>query len=96
MTTHAHPTYIKHDVIHYCVPNIPSRVPCTASYAISNIITSTLIKFADHGGMESMLLYNAGIRHGVYMYKGHLTNIYLGQRFELKSNDINLFLASSR
>ena len=96
VTTHAHPTYIKHDVIHYCVPNIPSRVPRTASYAISNIITSTLIKFADHGGMESMLLYNAGIRHGVYMYKGHLTNIYLGQRFELKSNDINLFLASSR
>jgi alanine dehydrogenase len=96
VTTHAQPTYVKHDVIHYCVPNIPSRVPRTASYAISNIITNTLIKFADYGGMESLLLYNAGIRHGVYLYKGHLTNEYLGQLYDLKYNDINLLLTSGR
>jgi alanine dehydrogenase len=94
VTTHAQPTYIKHDVIHYCVPNIPSRVPRTASYSISNIVTNTLLKFSDYGGLEHLVRYNEGIRHGVYIYKGHLTNEYLGQKFDLKYNNINLLVTS--
>ena len=95
VTTHAQPTYTKHDVIHYCVPNIPSRVPRTASYSISNIVTGTLIKFAEYGGLESLISNNAGIRHGVYLYKGHLCNTYLGQKFDLKYNNIELLITSS-
>lgn len=94
VTTHAQPTYIKHDVIHYCVPNIPSRVPRTASYSISNIVTNTLLKFSDYGGLEHLVRFNEGIRHGVYIYKGHLTNEYLGQKFDLKYNNINLLVTS--
>lgn len=95
VTTHAQPTYTKHDVIHYCVPNIPSRVPRTASYSISNIITGTLIKFADFGGLEQLIRHNEGIRHGVYLYKGHMVNEYLGQKFEVKYNNIDLLLTSN-
>lgn len=95
VTTHAKPTFIKHDVIHYCVPNIPSRVPRTASYAISNIVAGTLMKFHEFGGMENLIQMNAGIRHGVYIYKGHMTNAYLANRFDLKYTDINLLLTSN-
>lgn len=96
VTTHAKPTFIKHDVIHYCVPNIPSRVPRTASYAISNIVASTLMKFHEFGGLENLIRMNEGIRHGIYIYKGNMTNAYLAQRFEMKYTDINLLLTSNR
>lgn len=95
VTTHDQPTFIKHDVIHYCVPNIASRVPRTASYAISNITASTLMQFNEYGGLENLIRVLPGVRHGVYIYKGHLTNQYLGQKMGLKFTDINLLITSS-
>ena len=95
VTTHDQPTFIKHDVIHYCVPNIASRVPRTASYAISNITASTLMQFNEYGGLENLIRILPGVRHGVYIYKGHLTNQYLGQKMGLKFTDINLLITSS-
>lgn len=94
VTTHAKPTFIKHDVMHYCVPNIPSRVPRTASYAISNIVANTLMKFQEHGGINPLVKFSEGIRHGVYIFKGHLTNQYLAQKFDLKFTEINLLLTN--
>jgi len=94
VTTHLQPTFIKHDVIHYCVPNIASRVPRTASYAISNIASSTLQQFTEYGGLDPLIRNLEGIRHGVYIYKGHLTNYYLAQKMEIKYTDINLLLPS--
>jgi alanine dehydrogenase len=94
VTTHTNPTFIRHDVIHYCVPNIPSRVPRTASFAISNIVANTLMKVNDYGGLNYLIRTEPGIRHGVYIYKGFLTNEYLAQRFELKYTDINLLMTS--
>jgi alanine dehydrogenase len=94
VTSHASPTFIKHDVVHYCVPNIASRVPRTASYAISNIVVNTLMKFSEYGGLNNLIRIMEGVRHGVYIYKGYLTNNYLAQRFELKFTDVNLLLTS--
>jgi alanine dehydrogenase len=94
VTTHTKPTFIKHDVIHYCVPNIASRVPRTASYAISNIVVNTLMKFGEFGGLDNLIRMQDGVRHGVYIYKGYLTNNYIAQRFELKYTEVNLLLAS--
>lgn len=94
VTTHLQPTFIKHDVIHYCVPNIASRVPRTASYAISNIASSTLMQFNEYGGLDALIRSLDGIRHGVYIYKGYLTNAYLAQKMEIKYTDINLLLPS--
>ncbi|MBI1224222.1 MAG: alanine dehydrogenase [Bacteroidetes bacterium] len=88
------PTFVKHGVVHYCVPNIASKVPRTASIAISNIFTPMLINASNCGGLEELLFENFGLRNGVYVYKGRLTNAYLGQRFGIKNTDLGLLMAS--
>jgi alanine dehydrogenase len=94
MTSHERPTFVKHGVIHYCVPNIASKVPRTASIAISNILTPLLLDAGKAGGLEEMLYFNSGLRNGVYVYKGRLTNAYLGRRFNMKHTDLGLLMAS--
>ncbi len=94
LCSHDKPTFVKHDVIHYCVPNIASKVSRTASAAISNIIAPMLINAGKKGGISALLHETAGLRHGVYTYKGCLTNHHLGDRFGVKSTDINLLLTS--
>lgn len=92
VTTHERPTFIKNNVIHYCVPNIPSRYSKTASLSISNIITPSLLEIAEDGGIESALRMNKGLRNGVYMYHGILTNKAIGDWFNLPQSDINLIV----
>ena len=92
-TTLDKPTFVKHGVIHYCVPNIPSRVARTASDAISNILTSMLIK-AETGGILSLIVSDPGLRNGVYTYKGSLTNAYIGEKFQLRSTNLDLLITS--
>lgn len=89
------PTFVKHDVTHYCVPNIASRVSRTASVAVSNILTPILLKAGSTGSIEYLLFNNPGLRHGVYTYKGCLTNSYLGERFDIKSTDLDLLITSN-
>ena len=96
ITTHQHPTFEKHGVIHYCVPNIPSGFARTASHAISNVLMPLILDASDEGGLDAMVWHNFNLRHGVYMYKGHLTNFYISQRFDLKYTDLNLLIASRR
>ena len=95
VTSHAKPTFIKHGVIHYCVPNIASRVSRTASIAVSNILTPILLKAGKMGSLDRLIYEDHGLRHGVYTYKGCLTNEYLGQRFGIKSTDLDLLLTSN-
>lgn len=92
ITTHEKPTFINHNVIHYCVPNIPSRYSKTASLSISNIITPFLLQIADDGGIERAIRYNIGLKHGVYTYHGILTNKAIGDWFNIKYSDINLIV----
>lgn len=92
VTNHKKPTFIKHGVIHYCVPNIASRVSRTASNALSNVIAPTIIDTGEFGGLESMIKSYSGIQNGVYIYKGVLTNKYLAETFSLPYKDINLLL----
>jgi alanine dehydrogenase len=94
VTSLDNPTFIKHGVIHYCIPNIASKVSRTASAAISNIITPLLIKAGAYGGIEALLHSHAGFRHGVYTYKGHLTNEYLAKKFGQKYTSLDLILPS--
>lgn len=96
ITTHEHPTFLKHDVIHYCVPNIASGFARTASHAVSNVLMPLLLKASKDGGLEEMVWHDFNLRHGVYMYKGYLTNFYISQRFDLKYTDLNLLIASRR
>ena len=94
ITTHKSPTFKKHGVIHYCVPNIASKVSRTASVAVSNIITPLLIKAGSQINIEQLLYSKAGIRNGCYTYKGCSTNEYLSKRFGLKYTSLDLLLTS--
>jgi alanine dehydrogenase len=94
ITTYDKPTFIKYDVIHYCVPNIPSGFSRTASHAISNVLMPMLRDMADAGGFDPYAWNNFNMRNGIYLYKGALTNFHLSERFDLKYTDLNLLFAS--
>jgi alanine dehydrogenase len=94
LTTHANPTFVKHGVIHYCVPNMASKVSRTASVAVSNIITPLLLKTGKAANIEELLYRSSGIRNGCYTYKGCLTNEYLSRRFGIKNSNLDLLLTS--
>jgi alanine dehydrogenase len=96
ITSHERPTFVKHGVIHYCVPNIPSGFARTASQAISNVLMPLLLNVSEEGGVEEMVWHDFNLRNGIYIYKGYLTNFYLSQRFDLKYTDLNLLIASRR
>ena len=94
VTTHDKPTFTKYDVIHYCVPNIASKVSRTASVAVSNIITPLLLKAGGAVTFERLIFASPGLRHGIYTYKGCLTNEYLSKRFEMKYTALDLLMTS--
>lgn len=92
LTTHSTPTFVKHGVIHYGVPNIPSRYAKTATISISNIITPYLLNIGDEGGFEAATIHDQTIRSGIYMYKGIVTKKAIGDWFDLPATDINLLI----
>jgi alanine dehydrogenase len=94
LTDHGSPVFEKHGVIHYCVPNIASRVSRTASIALSNVFTPILLETGAAGGIAQHLKENAGIRHGTYIYNGILTNQFIGKKFGISAKDINLLMAA--
>lgn len=94
VTNHSEPVFKKLGITHYCVPNIASRVPHTASYAFSNFFAPVLLSVGEGGGVENLLKYNSEIRDGVYIFNGILTNQYIGQYFGLPYQDINLLMAA--
>jgi len=95
VTNHDRPTFVKYDVIHYCVPNIPSKVARTASIAVSNILVSILMRAGASGNLERLIQEDRGLRHGIYIYKGTLTNQYLSERFGIKYTDLDLLITSN-
>lgn len=94
MTTLDQPIFRKYDVIHYCVPNIASRVAHTATTALSNIFTPTILRAADEGGIEEMIFAHKWFMKGVYTYKGSLTNETIARKFGMKHKDLGLLMAA--
>lgn len=90
ITTHSKPTFTDSGVIHYCVPNIPSRYSRTASFSISNIFTPYLLEIAEEGGFEHAARFDKSLRNGMYFYHGILTNKTVADWFDLPYRDINL------
>jgi len=68
VTSHHKPTVEKFGVLHYGVPNIPSRYPRTSSISISNIFTPYLLKIGEDGGLEQSLRFDKGLRNGLEKY----------------------------
>jgi alanine dehydrogenase len=92
VTSHNSPTFVKHGVIHYCVPNIPSRYARTASVSISNIFTPYLLDIAEEGGFQNAARFDKSLRNGMYFYHGILTNRTVADWFDLPYRDINLLI----
>ena len=92
ITNHNSPTFLKHGVVHYCVPNIASRVSRTASFALSNIFSPILLEMGERGGCRELIKDDPGFRSGVYIYKGTLTSEVLGKVFNLKYKTIELLI----
>ena len=94
LTNHENPIKIKHGVLHYGVPNIPSGFARTASQAISNVLMPLLVQIGDLGGLSEIIWHQVQLREGIYLYKGALTDIYISEKFNLKYTDLNLLIAS--
>jgi len=86
--------YTKHNVLHFSVPNLPSRVARTASISLSNILSPILVTVGSSGGFKPFLKANLGVRNSVYIYNGILTNEYLGNQFGIPSKNIDLLMAA--
>jgi len=94
VTSHKSPTFIKHDVIHYCVPNIPSRVARTSSIAICNIISPILLQIGEEGGLDNLIKQDRGVRSGVYTFKSMMTNKTLSKMFDFPYKDLDLIITA--
>jgi len=91
VTTHSNPVVVKHGVVHYGVPNIPARYARSASYSLSNIFLPYILGIGEKGGIDGAARVNKGLRNGIYIYKGILTNKSVGKWYALPYKDINLF-----
>lgn len=90
ITTLANPTFVKHNVVHYCVPNIASRYARTASFTLSNILMPFILKIGEEGGIENTLHTDKGFRNGLYFYHGVLTDSTVSEWFGLPFKPIDL------
>ncbi|MBE0647205.1 MAG: alanine dehydrogenase [Bacteroidales bacterium] len=95
-TTHSNPVFKEYGVTHYCVPNIASRVPHTASQALNNIFVSVVLTICSEGGIEALIKKDYGVRQGVYLFNGTITNLAVSKIFKLPFQDIELLMAAFR
>jgi len=73
MTTHSDPTYVAHDVVHYCVGNMPGAVPRTSTYALTNVTIPYAVEIATEG-LEAAIRHDPVLALGVNVYAGEVTN----------------------
>ncbi|WP_353181432.1 alanine dehydrogenase [Parapedobacter lycopersici] len=95
ITNHAEPVFRKYDVIHYCVPNIASRVARTATYALTNILTPILLDVGEMGSVMNLIWSRPGIRNAIYLFQGHLTNKDMANKFGMTPKDLDLLVISN-
>lgn len=93
-TSHSKPVFQAYGITHYCVPNIASRVPHTASYALSNVFAPILLQLGYSGSLESYVRQEPGVRQGVYILNGILTSKFIGNLYDIPYQDIELLMAA--
>jgi len=94
ITSHDNPIFTKYGIIHYCVPNIASRVPRTATTAFNNIFVPMLLQTSDEGGVDGMIFNNKWFMRGIYAYNGYVTNEHIANKFMVPYKDLNLLIAA--
>lgn len=93
-TTHSEPAFRLHDVVHYCIPNMPSNAARTATYALTNVLVPYLLRIGEMGSINEALWTDIGLRNGTYVYRKHLTKKSLATMFGMPHRDIDLLIAS--
>jgi alanine dehydrogenase len=96
VTNHEFPVFEKYGVIHYCVPNIASRVSQTASIALNNIFAPLMLNIGRGAGIDNLIKQDEGVRNGVYLYKGMLTNKFLSDTYGFPFKDLDLLISAIR
>lgn len=81
-TTHADPTYVVDDVVHYCVTNMPGAVGRTSTYALCNATLPYVIELAA-GGVAAAAAKSAAIRSAVNVFEGRLVQPAVAAAFGL-------------
>jgi alanine dehydrogenase len=72
-TTHADPTYVVYDVVHYCVANMPGAVPKTSTFALNNVTLPHVLALADKGYKQA-LIDDPHLRAGLNVHQGEVTH----------------------
>jgi alanine dehydrogenase len=91
MTTHSNPTYVAHDVVHYCVGNMPGAVPRTSTYALTNVTAPYAIDIATRG-LDDAIRHDPALALGVNVYEGQLTNDGVAQAHGLASTSLSVLV----
>jgi len=79
-TSHSHPTYEKHGVIHYCVPNMPGNVAYTSTYALNHFLLPYLLDIVNNG-IEKVCQENEDIRNGIHLIEGNIVNKLVAEAY---------------
>lgn len=79
-TTHSDPIFIKHYVIHYCVPNIPGAVPRTATIGLTNATVPYALQLANKGFRQAAK-ENGALLKGINVLEGKITNKGVAEAF---------------
>ncbi|MCS7272371.1 MAG: alanine dehydrogenase, partial [Gemmataceae bacterium] len=82
-TTHAQPTYIVDDIVHYCVTNMPGAVGRTSTYALTNVTLPYVLHLANRG-IKQAVRDHPGLRAGVNIHAGRITNAAVAQTFAMQ------------
>ncbi len=92
-TTHADPTYVVDEVVHYCVANMPGGVARTSTYALNNVTLPFILAIADKGVNEA-LLSDPHLLAGLNVYRGQVTYKAVAEDLGYKYADPKKVLAA--
>lgn len=89
-TSISDPVFVQHNIIHYCVPNMPALVSRTATYGLTNASIEYVLGIADNG-LSSALLGDTGLAKGVCTYNGFCSNENIAEAFSLEYKRLHIF-----
>lgn len=89
-TTHKEPTFLEHDVVHYCVTNIPGAVGRTSSYALTNVTLPYIIEIANKGWKKA--IKNPAIAKGLNIAEGKIRFAAIADAFNLDYHPVEELL----
>ncbi|MBA8777991.1 alanine dehydrogenase [Staphylococcus schleiferi subsp. coagulans] len=88
ITTHDNPTYIKHDVVHYAVANMPGAVPRTSTIGLNNATLPYALQLANKG-YQRALIENEPLSHGLNVFAGQITNKAVADAFNYNYTSVS-------